>query len=172
MQSLLPFGNPQSNIELKADLEIRSAERLDLVFKWKDPQGKIIFSVEPANGRHMGLWQQTCFEVFIQPAGGKKYFEINLTRQRAWNVFEFADYRSPQPPQELMGAELQDFKLSNNELRASFRLPGTDFKKIKVSFCSVVVLRDAGVTYWSVKHADTKPNFHHFESFITERTSK
>ncbi|MCC2680373.1 MAG: hypothetical protein K0R29_2949 [Pseudobdellovibrio sp.] len=171
VQRLLPFGEVQSNIEISADLTIRSADLIDVIFKWSDPHNKIVFSDEPSNSRQMGLWQQTCFEVFIQPSGAKKYFEINLTSKKAWNVFSFDDYRMPQPPREVQGAELVSFNMNGTEIRASFKLPGADLKKINISFCSVVVLKDAGVTYWSVKHADTKPNFHHFGSFITERTT-
>jgi len=171
VQQLLPFGEAQSNIEISADLAIRSSDHIDLIFQWNDPDKKIVFSEEPANGRHVGLWQQTCFEVFIQPSGVKKYFEINLTPQKAWNVFSFDDYRMPQPPRELPGAHLVSFNFKAGELKATFKVPEADLRKINVSFCSVVVLKDTGVTYWSVKHADTKPNFHHFGSFITERTT-
>ena len=171
MQRLLPFGNDHTNIEITSDLVIRETGLIEVVFHWNDPDKKIIFSEEPVGGRHTGLWQQTCFEVFIQPSGGKKYFEINLTARKAWNVFYFEDYRMPQPPRELPGAEPLSFHVSGSELKVAIRLPGVDLRKINISFCAVIALKDSGISYWSVKHADTKPNFHHFGSFITERTS-
>lgn len=168
---LLPFGGGDFNIEVTADLVVREADLVEIIFHWNDPHKKIIFGESPIGVRHVGLWQQTCFEAFIQPAGQKKYFEINLTPNKSWNVFYFDDYRMPQPPRELPGAEPMSINVGASELRALIRLPGEDLQKINISLCAVIFLKEAGVTYWSAKHADAKPNFHHFGSFIIERTS-
>jgi hypothetical protein len=172
MQILRPFSDPHNLISLSADLIVRDHENLDLVFKWEDPKNNIIFAHEPHDGRFSGLWQQTCFEAFIQPYGHKNYYEFNFTLQKAWNVFSFEDYRSPQPPAEVPEATLTSLTAENSAVAASFHLPGAKLGRVNISLCAVIVLKDLGVTYWSVKHADSKPNFHHFESFITERTRK
>jgi hypothetical protein len=170
VQLLRPFHDPNSKVSLSAELTIRDSENLDVIFEWQDEQKIIIFSDAPKDGRFSGLWQQTCFEMFIQPVGQTSYYEINLTAQKAWNVFKFDDYRTPQPPPELPGAEMLNFKLDGHRLEAQFHLSGANLSRVKCSYCAVVVLDGIGVTYWSTKHADSKPNFHHFESFITERT--
>jgi hypothetical protein len=172
VQILRPFNDPKVNVSVSADLIVRSGETIEVIFNWQDDDGKIVFSNEPRDGRFSGLWQQTCFEMFIQPEGGKSYYEINLTPQRAWNVFSFEDYRLPQPPAEFSGAELKSFSYEPGKLRALFTLKGAQLEKVKASYCAVIVLKDTGVSYWSVKHADSKPNFHHFESFITERAKE
>lgn len=170
MQALAPFNKIEnSNVGVSADLHIVDSETLDIFFRWNDPAKEITFAAEPKAGRHLNLWQQTCFEAFIQPVGQKKYFEVNLSIQKAWNVFTFQDYRAPQPPTELNGAEVIQFDVTDSELKVRLKFKGQEFKNIKVSLCAVVVLQDKGTTYWSNRHADQKPNFHHFDSFIIER---
>lgn len=176
MLSLKVFPNlkletlPQVLID--ADLQLISADCFELVFKWQDKANEIIFSNSPVAGRYHELWQHTCFEAFVMPvtsANNKNYFEINLNTQKAWNVYQFEDYRSPQPPIECANAEVVDFQFKENLLRAKVKFNKMEFKKLKVSLCAVLNVKEVGNTYWSFKHADTKPNFHHFDSFVIER---
>ena len=175
MLLLSPFFRIDSiaNNELiiSGDLQLISKDTIEVCFSWVDKNNLISFTEAPIGTRETKLWEQTCFEVFIQPAGHSRYFEINLTANKAWNVFEFADYRSPQPPQEFANADVLNFTVGGGQLRAQIKFAGEHFKKIKLSICAVVKLNDLPVSYWSTKHADQKPNFHHFESLFIERNA-
>ncbi len=172
MLALTPFQEISNlKISIMSDLQLVDHQIVDIFFEWKDIAKQIIFPTTPLEGRHMNLWQNTCFEVFLQPdtLPLRKYFEVNLSVNKAWNVFAFEDYRTPQPPTEFVGAEILKFKVDSENLKVRIKFNGLNFTKLKVSCCAVVALKDLGTTYWSIKHADQKPNFHHFESFITER---
>ena len=184
MLTLTPFQSEQkSTVSILADLKILNSDTVEINFEWNDPEKKIVLSESPSGGRHFNLWQQTCFEAFIQPAGGAKYYEINLSPAKAWNVFSFESYRAPQPPTEVPGVEILKFEVeglaagSTNlktfkaNLKVQIKILGANFRQVNASLCSVVVLKDLQTTYWSTKHADQKANFHHFDSFTVERKS-
>ncbi len=173
MLSLKPFSKisfaPHSEILLDADLQLISADCIEVLFKWQDKSKQIIFAEGPVAGRFHELWKQTCFEAFVQPVGDSKYFEINLNTHKAWNVYEFENYREPQPPVECAAADVIDVQIKEDFLRARIKFNKMEFKKLKVSLCAVLNLKETGTTYWSFQHVDAKPNFHHFGSFVIER---
>jgi hypothetical protein len=172
---LAPFSKLEhissSDLFVEGDMRLVSQDTVAIEFSWTDKKELLQLSETPANGRYSNLWTQTCFEVFMQPVGLEKYYEFNLSTTKAWNVFVFDKYRHPQPPTEYAQADLLKFDVTANSLKVQLRLAGLDLKKVKVSICAVVVLKDVGTTYWSTKHADVKPNFHHFDSFFIERNA-
>lgn len=175
MLLLAPFSKidqvSSSDLLVEGDIQLISADTVEIEFAWTDKKELLQLSSTPANGRYSQLWTQTCFEIFMQPVGLEKYYEFNLSATKAWNVFSFDKYREPQPPTEYAQADLLKFDVSSNSLKVQLRLAGLELKKVKVSVCAVVVLKDIGTTYWSTKHADAKPNFHHFDSFFIERNA-
>ena len=44
-------------------------------------------------GRADGLWQTTCFELFLRPQGGQAYCEFNLSPSERWAAYDFPTYR-------------------------------------------------------------------------------
>lgn len=172
-----PNTNDLSDIRLQADLNLISADSFELNFKWVDLKNEIVFNQVQAAKRQMGLWQHTCFEAFIKPIqdfSTTNYYEVNFSDSGAWNLFHFTNYREPQPPQELSKADLVCIDVQKNAngglAKAIFKIKDANFQQVKISLCAVVVTKTLGTTYWSFKHADSKPNFHHFESFIIERS--
>ena len=164
----LPEG---AKLQLDADLKLLGPDSLELTFSWTDSKNLIIQPESPGMGRHHELWKQTCFEAFIQPANKVPYFEVNLSTQKAWNVYGFEAYREPQPPTEVSSADAIKIDVKEGNLKAVIQFRKSEFKKVKVSLCAVLNLKDIGPTYWSFAHADQKPNFHKFESFIIERNA-
>lgn len=175
MLLLSPFSKIQNIVNdelfIEGDLQLISEDIIEVSFIWTDTNNLISFANTPAGIRATQLWQQTCFEAFIQPIGGSRYFEINLTTNKSWNVFEFMDYRNPQPPKEFIKADLLSFKVEENEIKAQVKFTGENFKKVKASICAVIQNKNGTSSYWSIKHAGSKPDFHHFESLIIERNA-
>ncbi len=52
----------------------------------------------------------------------------------------------------------------SNELNAQI-LNLTDWHQLQVSMTAVFLSKSNEVQYWALKHPDTRPNFHHFESY-------
>ncbi|MBY0451911.1 MAG: hypothetical protein K2P92_02675 [Bdellovibrionaceae bacterium] len=188
MLSLKPFFRSTTpaaltqDISITADLTLMSANTAEINFKWMDPKGEIVLPEKENAGRIIGLWESTCFEAFIQPAPENqpqfvqnltapvRYYETNFSTAKSWNVFGFTDYRTPTTPTELVEAKILSYDVQSNQMKIVLQVDGADWRKVSISLCAVIVTRSYGKSYWSFKHADDKANFHHFESFIIERS--
>ncbi len=192
MLSLKPFirsTTPEAltqDLSVMADLSLVTANTAEISFKWMDPKGEILFSDQDQAGRVVGLWEATCFEVFIQPIAESRpqsvqnlnapvrYYETNFSFDKSWNVFGFTDYRTPAAPTELLEAKILSFDVlqssGNGQMKIVLQVEGADWRKVRISLCAVIATRSYGKSYWSFKHADDKANFHHVDSFIIERS--
>lgn len=73
------------------------AIRLNAQFTYEPGPGealKIAPLRERAPGRFDGLWETTCFELFLQPeAAMPSYWEVNFSPRGDWNVYALDGYR-------------------------------------------------------------------------------
>ncbi len=120
------------------------------------------------------LWQHTCCEIFIARAGQPAYHEFNFSPSGEWAAYGFTRYRQGKPlcdegldPQ--ITVRTSEDKL---ELDAAIRLDilsaSHAAEKLSVGL-SVVVEEEGGrISYWALKHAPGKPDFHHQDAFAVE----
>jgi len=114
-----------------------------------------------------GLWRHTCCEIFIARPGMPAYHEFNFSPSGEWAAYAFSTYRN--------GALLSDEALDPRiEVRTSadgFKLDaviGCDPGKIAVGLSAVVEELDGSISYWALRHAPGKPDFHHSDAFALE----
>jgi hypothetical protein len=124
------------------------------------------------NFRRIGLWEDTCFELFLYTEQPKlHYLEFNFSSQGQWNCFEFFKIR-----EELKEyLELKSFvaeSIKNNKefiFNASidtdyFPIDLKEVAQLKFGISCVIKI-DGGNTLWAVKHGE-KPDFHDPANFI------
>ena len=121
-------------------------------------------------GRADGLWQTTCFELFLQVPGESGYTELNLSPSERWNAYDFASYREgmserafPREPACTMrkGEALAIFDAA---VPASV-LPAAPWRLNMTA----VIEEEGGVkSYWALAHPDAKPDFHDPACFVGE----
>jgi hypothetical protein len=174
MQNLTAFHSPWSQVAVLAELENRG-ERLSLKFELKDPLNLIqsssqFFQKGPRETlRKDELWKATCFELFLKVPERTSYYEFNFSTEGFWNVYEFTDYRKPHPPLRSEAFGLEEWSWRSQVLRVTLvnKTPVTNWS---VSMTAVLQNLNQEVQYWALKHADEKPNFHHFDSFLDLKT--
>jgi len=119
------------------------------------------------NGRRDGLWRHTCGEVFIGSAAAPAYREWNLAPCGAWQAYDFTAYRAgmrraeAHPPVILLDQ-------GPSSLTLTAHLPLADLQDDSALRLGVIaVLEDSGGarSYWALKHAAERPDFHHPASF-------
>lgn len=113
--------------------------------------------------RRDGLWQTTCFELFIR-TGETSYEEYNFAPSGEWAHYRFADIRKrieddTDTAQPDILVERTDTRL---QLQVSVPLPAG---AIALGLCAVVDTIDGGLGYWALHHPATQPDFHHFDAF-------
>jgi hypothetical protein len=114
------------------------------------------------------LWQHTCCEIFIARPDLRSYHEFNLSPSGEWAAYAFARYRK--------GALLADPALEPRIAvnRSAERLELEAFVAIKyegkllIGLSAVVEDQDGTLSYWALRHASGKPDFHHPEAFALE----
>ena len=111
------------------------------------------------------LWQHTCCEVFIARNGAPGYRELNLSPSGEWAAYQFARYREggtltiPDPGIAVTRTTRR------MELSARIQnLPG----KVSLGLCAVIEDEQGALSYWALRHAPGKPDFHHPDAFALE----
>ena len=108
------------------------------------------------------LWQHTCCELFVAQAL-PVYREYNFAPSGEWAAYSFGSYRNgaameiPDP-----GIALQR---GAGRLELSATIPAQP-GRLKIGL-SVVVEEDR-LSYWALRHAPGKPDFHHPDAFALE----
>lgn len=108
-----------------------------------------------------GLWQHTCCEVFIARKGAAAYREFNLAPSGEWAAYEFTRYRE--------GAQLliADPGIAVRRSEDCLELEGTVplNQETRIGLCAVIEDLDGKLSYWALRHAPGKPDFHHADCF-------
>jgi len=121
-----------------------------------------------------GLWQHTCCECFIAVKGKPGYHEFNYAPSGEWCAYAFAKYRE--------GGALADEALQPNiavrshagrlELDASIPLERLSalhpHASLALALSAVVEDEHGALSWWALRHAPGKPDFHHPDSFALE----
>jgi hypothetical protein len=115
------------------------------------------------------LWKHTCFEAFIARSDG--YFELNFSPSTEWAAYSFEGYRNGMTPVALASAPRIEVTRGTSQLsieaRVGMRRLSPD-AKLRIALSAVIEDDSGSVSYWALKHAPGKPDFHHSSGFILE----
>jgi hypothetical protein len=118
-----------------------------------------------------GLWEHTCFEVFVAVAGETGYHEFNFSPSGQWAAYVFSDYRvrrawtAIQTPAisftQTHGHLLLEAVIATADLPQSI-----DGKPLQLGLAAVIEASDGSLSYWALHHPEVRPDFHHRSGFI------
>ena len=139
-------------------------------------EGSQLLVVPPfaGRGRADGLWQTTCFEVFLQPNGGEPYCEFNLSPSERWAAYDFDGSRSgmrERPASREPACTMRQgskFAIFDGAIPAD-ALPTADC----AMGLTAVIEEEGGVkSFWALAHGDpAKPDFHDPACFTAKLTA-
>lgn len=125
---------------------------------------KLVVPPFAGKGRADGLWQTTCFELFLQHENSPAYVEVNLSPSERWNVYDFEARREgmkerpmPREPECTMrqGTDMAIFDAA---------IPATGLPELPLRYGMTAVIEETGgaKSYWAMAHpADgSAPDFH------------
>lgn len=133
-----------------------------LSIRWKIARaGKIVVPPLAGRGRADGLWQTTCFELFVRQTEG--YSEFNFSPSERWAAYDFSAYREgmherpvPRDPRCTWRGGSR-FAIFDAEVPLA-ALPPLPWK----CGISAVIEEQGGIkSYWALAHPPGKPDFHH-----------
>jgi hypothetical protein len=122
-----------------------------------------------------GLWAHTCFEAFIAPdAVGAAYYELNFSPSLQWAIYSFGAYRQAMSPTDVTVPPKLTVQAFDDRLELDATIGLDDLEGLRAAHTlklavTAVVEDDSGtLSYWALKHAPGKPDFHHGDGFVLE----
>ena len=123
---------------------------------------------EPARAQRTDdLWRRTCFEAFLRPTGQEGYLELNFSPSSEWAAYSFSGYRKEMTPAALAATPVimceHDAQRLTLEAHLTFAQPVN--VALELALSAVLRERSGKISYWALRHAPDKPDFHHDASF-------
>lgn len=136
--------------------------------RWR-VEGSARVLVPPLAGkaRTDGLWQETCFELFLkEPGGDAGYVELNLSPSERWAAYDFAAYRSGMEERAVPRDPDGTIRRGRDMLIFDASIPRAALPPLpwKLGICAVIVEADEEGTpvksFWALRHGPGEPDFH------------
>lgn len=150
----------------------RTAGIIAVSYILQGPLSNIMIPSSAVPARHNRLWEKTCFEFFLAPAGSEQYWEFNLSPAGHWNVYHFESCREGMKEEPAISS--LPFRIHNQSDRFTLTLEldvthiiKTD-QLLKAGISAVIQFNDGNMTFWSLVHPGSQPDFHNRGSFIIE----
>ena len=173
---LQPFGSTPTTQGLQVEGRL---ERMgDELRVWYQLSGDLESVVMPSlvtgtPTRRDGLWEHTCFELFLAAEGAEAYWEMNLAPNGDWNLYRLAGYRlGLQPVQDRdalpFGVRVGPMAL---ELTVTLRLPQELIElshkhPLRLGVTAVIERRSGELSYWALAHGQAEADFHQRNDFL------
>ncbi len=170
-------STPSKAVEgIEAHLDWTKDGKLALSYTLKGDLSQLRIAPHRTPRRGDQLWEHICFEAFVSVKNEPGYREFNFSPSGEWAVYDFCRYRDGKSladdgfEPEIAVRSTKD----NLELNAKVgidHLPtmgqGTE---LRLGFSAVIEEKNNRFSYWALKHATGKPDFHHPAGFALDLT--
>ena len=118
-----------------------------------------------------GLWEHTCFEVFVAVEGKAGYHEFNFSPSGQWAAYAFGDYRA-RSAWAVSQAPAIRFAQTHGHLVLEAVIAAADLpqdiagRPFQLGLTAVIEANDGSRSYWALHHPDARPDFHSRAGFI------
>ena len=112
-----------------------------------------------------GLWKTTCFELFAHGMGAATaYSEFNLSPSERWAAYDFTAYREGNTNRDMPRSPDCTWRHPSHSGIAIFDavIPRGGLPAFPLHSGIAAVIEEEGghLSYWALKHAGAKPDFH------------
>jgi hypothetical protein len=139
-----------------------------LTLRWRVAgKGELAIPKLAGRGRADGLWQATCFEIFVRDGEGPGYSEFNLSPSERWAAYDFSDYREGMGERDMPRAPVCSWRAGSAFSLFDAAIPSSGLPKLPAAFAASAVLEEAGgqKSFWAPAHRASKPDFHQADAF-------
>ena len=124
----------------------------------------------PSAQRLDNLWSHTCFEAFLACPGEKGYWEMNVSPNGDWNLYQFSDYRTGGMADPLAEAPEVSFSMDRLGCLCTIQIllkPWWQHTEIpEISLTMVLEDQSGSLSYWALTHPGDRPDFHDRRGFL------
>ena len=118
---------------------------------------RLVIPPPAARARTSGLWQTTCFEMFVA-GSGTAYREFNYSPSGAWAAYEFADHRCGM--RDIEAAVEIETSFDSRGLTLVATIKSEIENPANVGLTAIVLETDRVTRYWATAFAPGEPDFH------------
>lgn len=175
--SLQAFGSDPApwGLQLGGELE-RRGDQLKITYQLRGPLASVVLPAPSTRGdphRLDGLWEHTCFELFLAAEGMEPYWELNLAPNGDWNLYRLEGYRQGLAPVSDRNTLPFTVGASNRglALELTLQLPqelslACQQRDLQLGITAVIEHQQGALTYWALAHGGTEADFHRREDFL------
>jgi len=160
---LLPHpANPPLGVS-KVEARITAIDAHWMTLRWRvEGAQALVLPSFAGRGRADELWQTTCFELFVKPAGGGGYAEFNFSPSQQWAAYDFSAYRDGMAERAMPRAPVCTPRRGQSVLIFDVALPFAALPSLPFDFGLTAVIEEEGgrKSYWAIAHREDKPDFH------------
>ena len=183
---LTPFTAPPEGLvrSLEASVEQRDGGLLFFRFMLEADMSRVRVPALRSPRQVYELWKHTCFEAFIAPVPAPAstpavagYCELNFAPSREWAAYGFNDYRQGMTPLGVAAPDIRveqtperlqlDVRVDGKSALAAAKLDAAS-PKFRIALTAILEDEHGTISYWALKHAPARPDFHHPAGFILE----
>lgn len=112
-----------------------------------------------------GLWQHSCFEVFLRPDGSDSYHEFNFAPSGDWAAYRFAARRRDRSAPAMPAPQIE-FRRLPDACTLSAQIPIALLPELAqavaldAGLSAVFETLDGSLSYWALAHGGDMPDFH------------
>jgi hypothetical protein len=172
--SLVPFSSSGASDSFQVTGEIaRRPDALAVHYELLGPLDELaIPGPAAAPTRRDGLWEETCFELFLAVKNSPRYWEFNLSPSGHWNAYRFSDYRKGMEEEVAYGSLPFDIEREQDVLRLAAEIDLSRIvpanRPLEIGISAVMKFRGGETAYWALTHPGPGADFHRRESFSLE----
>lgn len=124
-----------------------------------------------------GLWQHTCFEVFLGLPGEAHYREYNFSPSGQWAAYAFGALRardeafSPPLPPDIRCTQDETTLVLEAYLPPELLPAAPAGSDLQVNLAAVIERKDGRLEYWALRHPAAQADFHARDGFVLTLTT-
>ncbi|UXR63127.1 DOMON-like domain-containing protein [Bdellovibrio bacteriovorus] len=176
MKSLKPFSKTAltESISVQGDITPLADNRLLVKFKIAGNIERILWPKAATQiSREDGLWKHTCLEAFVGTGSTPRspYLEVNCAPNGHWNAYSFSSYREDMQPALDTRVRLQHHEPEQQEALFEIEIDSQKpFDFTCLGLTAVIEFTDGSLSYWSLSHPGSDPDFHNKDGWIALST--
>ncbi|MDE8650691.1 DOMON-like domain-containing protein [Novosphingobium album (ex Liu et al. 2023)] len=142
-----------------------------LRLRWRiDGPAALVVPPFAGKGRADGLWQTTCFELFLRAPDESAYLELNLSPSERWNAYDFTGYRAGMAERPMPIEPTCSFRVGQAMAIFDAAVPLSALPPRPWHAAMSAVLEEEGgiKSYWALAHQGDRPDFHDPACFVID----
>lgn len=114
------------------------------------------------------LWQTTCFEAFLKPAGADSYREWNFAPSGNWNSYDFSRHREGMAKADVGSPPYIRMEDNFTWWTVGATIAVEADRQWELGLSAVLDEKEGTKSYWALAHPPGEPDFHHPVCFAAQ----